>query len=259
MTSVVDVVNQALLQAGTQGVISSLDENGTEANVARLIYTPKIEALLRAAHWGFARQQDYLTLLKYAIDPDTGNPSDDPPPQPFLFEYLYPPDCIQARFIPRVYPVGTATSPPLTTGGSAYQFPMLAQTPAQFVIATDVIAEVPTKVILTDQPLAQLVYTKRLTDNPDLWDPSFQDAAVATLAVFFVNALSLNRATLQGNIALANSIIAQARAADGNEQLQSQDNLPDWLAIRAAGYPSQWQLGGYTWPVPMAWPGGQLY
>lgn len=261
MTSVVTVVNQALLQAGTQASISSMQENSPEANVANMIYTTQIEALLRSAHWGFAREQVYLTLLKYRIDPASGAASEDPPPEPFMFEYMYPDDCIQARFVPRIYQTGAGLSTPLTTGGSAYAYPMQAQVPAQFVVATDRIGvpAVATKVILTDQALAQLVYTKRLTDNPDQWDPSFTQAAVATLAAFFVAPLSLNRALMQANIGMANSIIAQARAMDGREQLQSMDHTPDWIGVRAAGYAAQWNFAYYNTPSAMAWPSGQLY
>lgn len=263
MTSKVDIVNEALAQCGTQSTISSFDEGSPESNIASLLYQTKIDALFRAAHWGFARYQVLATLLKQAADPTTGAPSSDPPPKPWLFSYSYPEDCIQLRFIPRVMNPNTATpSPPLTTGTSSSFTPQVwAEVPAKFVIGTDFDSEGNRiKVILTNEPLATLVYTARIED-PDLWDPAFREAAVATLAAWFVNPLNMSKSLIDTNMAIATAVITQARISDGNEQWQSQDHQPDWISVRkGGGYGSWWtDPSMYGWWSPMTFPNGLSY
>lgn len=263
MPSVIDVCNSSLAQIGSQSTISSItpSDGSTEANVLALLYQPKIDALFTAAWWNFCRKQATLTLLRQAFNPSTGQVSTDPPPLPFLFEYAYPEDCLTARFIPRYF-VGPAITPPLTTGNNI-QFwpPQMSEIPAKFVVGSGLDQQGnQIKVILTNEPLAKLVYSVRIED-PNLWDSSFYDAAVATLAAWLVNPLNMNRSLLQANIAIANRIIGDARVTDGNEGWHAQDHLPDWMAIRSEGGPwgGNWAAPGYNTWSSMAWPSGTSY
>lgn len=276
MVSPVDICNLSLGQIGEQITIQSISPPKpatVAANTCAMLYQIKISSLMRAAPWNFTRATSPLTLLKSAMNLTTGAPSTNPPPLPFLFEYLYPSNCLDARFIPRFCNYNTtstvsSSTPPLTTTPNATFWPVLvAQVPATFVVAMDTDSNGnQIKVILTDEPLAILVYTARI-DDCNLWDPNFVDAAIHTLAAFLVNPLNRNAGLLKQNVDMAREIIANARVNDGNEGLNAQDNIPDWIQVRgtyggAGGYGlgpnggGGW--GGWTW-TPMAFPGGLSY
>lgn len=247
----VQVVNIALAEIGTQSSISSFAETSPEANAAGLFYAPKLEALSRAAHWNCLRSQIELTLLKSVII--NGVASDSPPPRPWLYEYAYPQDCIKARFI-LPYWNSVYTGVPMTTAPAV--IPSLWEgPPVKFQVATDIINGSTVRVILTDMPQAIMVYTRRLLDDPDLWDPHFLAAATGTLGVYFVNALSRSRGLLQDQIAMVRAIINEARVSDGNEGLTYSDNMPDWIRVR--GQLDPYVTGGYFagWD-PFPFPGG---
>lgn len=254
MVSPVDVVNLALTEIGNQGLVTSISpsDGSIEGNAASLLYQPKIDALHRAAHWNFARRQLALTLLRATII--DGVTQTDIPPTPWLYEYLYPPDCLKARFIiPTID--NSAIEPPLTTATNVSgQF--FWGFPVKYVVANDNDKSGnPTRVILTNQQNAILVYTGRIV-NPDLWDPHFLSAATATLGAYFVNALGRNRELMKDQIEIAMNVINAARVTDGNEGLTAADHLPDWMRIRGYGpglldrdvWFSGWDL--------MAWPNG---
>lgn len=230
----VDVVNIALMEIGSQSTISSFTEGSTEANVASLLYQPKIDALHRAAHWNFSRKQVALTQLKASIIGSAV--STNPPPVPWLYEYAYPVDCLKARFVFPQPPPPSGTAPPLMGGVQSVMPYYTGMFPVNYVVGQDVDANgVPIRVILTNAPLAQLVYTARVT-NVDMWDPHFLSAASSTLGAWFVNALARNTALMKDQVALASNIIQQARVSDGNEGFTSTDHAPDWIRIRSFQY-----------------------
>jgi hypothetical protein len=111
-------------------------------------------------------------------------------------------------------------------------------------------------VILTNQDLAQAVYTANIT-NPQLWDSLFQAAMVASLGAFLVPALSLDIPLMQVQIKSADNIIAQARAMDGNEGVTTLDHTPDWILARAGAGGLGWNWSGSGWDSTyfnMCWP-----
>src|SRR5258707_9463531 len=122
---VTGICNLALLKIGQQVTIQSVTppkpDGSAPATACAVLYQPTIDALFGAAKWNFARKQVYLTQVKTAISTtSTPVPLADRPPQPWLFEYLYPADCIMARFVPAICVSTSATSStvPLTTGAS---------------------------------------------------------------------------------------------------------------------------------------------
>lgn len=261
MVDKVSVCNAALQFIGAQATISSIDppDGSQESNVAALFYQPRIDALHRTANWNFSRRQVVLTQLKTAISTTaTPVPLADRPPAPFLFEYEYPVDCLRVRYIPNLY-LNAGTTPALTSApNSAWPYPYWQSVPAKFVVGndTDVNGNV-IKVILTDQPQAQMVYTARIED-PNLWDAHFYDAACATLAAWFVNALARNRALMNDMIKIADAIIAEARRTDGDEGLTNADHIPDWQRVRgsnAVAWGGRWAMSFDA----ITWPDGQQY
>lgn len=244
MTSIVQVVNLALLEMSNRVQINSLSDNNPAANAANLLYTPKTQALLRAAPWAFARKQVILTQYKAAIV--NGQLSDDPPPQPWQYEYLRPADCLRARFV-QPYITNTASQGvPLTTAPNVLFPPAVANTRIPFVDAMDVDASNnPIKVILTQMPDAQLIYTADLSQYPDMWDPSFLSAVTAYLAAYFIAALAGDRAVMTNQISIAKSILDSARAVNASEAITSMDHTPDWMMARSGGFgnPAPWAPG----------------
>ena len=111
----------------------------------------------------------------------------------------------------------------------------------------------PLQTIVTNQSQAQLLYTVD-QPNPSIWDVQFQAAFVAALAAFLVPALSMQLPLMQLQINMAERLIAEARASDGNEGSNSQDHNPDWMRARAGGsggwYQGTWCGVGYD---NMAW------
>ena len=95
------------------------------------------------------------------------------------------------------------------------------------------------RVIICNQESAILCYNTRITD-PNVMDELFQDAWVAVLAARLVFQLSGDKALANQAITETNRLIAEARIADGNENLTVNDVTPDWLRTRG-------NFGGPNW------------
>lgn len=228
--SPIALCNQSLLAIGAQAQISSFDEGSTEANACAQIYTTQMTALFSSAHWNFARRQLILTQLKAAFI--NGSPSTNPPPTGWAYEYAYPGDCVQIRWLFST-PLQQNQSNPGSTVGIAG---CAALGPQQFQVGLDLDEQQnKIRVILTNAPMAQVVMTEYLEDV-SLWDSSFYQAAVATMAAFLVNPLGRNRALFADQVKIASQIIQQARVSDGNEGFTDQDHLPDWMQVRNQGW-----------------------
>lgn len=265
MTSPVDVCNLALDAIGSGLTITSLSPPAPQpnANVLARQYGPKMQALMRSAHWNFARFQIKLNLLK-ARQGTPENPAGTTlpqPPVPWLYEYEYPADCLAARFLICDPPTANSTgTPPIFPQTAGVIFPIFPETGWKFVVGTDTDASGNRiRVILTDLEFADLVYTADYTNNPDLWDPSFLMAAPAFLGAWLVNPVNRNANIFKEAVAMASSIVTTARISDGNEGLESVDHLPDWMRVREGfglgfGPPGVGQCF-YGWSA-LAFPGG---
>lgn len=246
---------------GNRISISSFNENSPAANTANLFYTPKTQALLRGANWDFGRKQSLLNVWKQAFNSD-GSVSSNPPPQPFLFSYLWPSDCLRSRFIlPYVTPISGV---PLTTGTVNTALPVVTDTRVPYVPAVDYDSNNnPLKVILTNLPNAQLVYTADLSQNPDMWDPLFLAAETALLAAYFIQALSGNIPLMSSQISIAKGALDAARAQNGNQGMVTADHLPDWIQARFSGAfgPGDSTVNGTWQPAwdPVVFPSGLPY
>jgi hypothetical protein len=222
-----------------------------------------MQELLRGVHWNFARKQAPLTLLQDRTGVQSGQfvGTGTPGMSNFTYEYDYPIDCMQARFLPLNWFASSATPvPPLTTAGNAFSQWYQPVTPAPFLITNDAIPglvggitnwnQLPDfgnaqghgiksrVVVLTNVRNAQLVYTARI-DEPNVWDPSFQQALAALLASRTATAIISDpkeaMAKQNAAIGIAKSTIADARQSNGNEGQQTADSLPDFIAVRGRG------------------------
>src|SRR5215472_1921575 len=95
------------------------------------------------------------------------------------------------------------------------------------------------RVIICNQEAAILCYNTRVTD-PNVMDEFFQDAWVAVLAARLVFQLSGDKGLANQALSTANRLVAEARIADGNENLTVNDVTPDWMRTRG-------NFGGPNW------------
>lgn len=159
MSSVVEICNMALARIGVSSFISNLNEPSNEARVCSLFYAPMRDFALRDGLWNFAKKQVGLA--------DAGTP-----PTQWAFKYTLPDDFLKAR---QIWMPGMPVLP------GTYEVP--GQT--VFVVDSRVRFEIALsgtqKVLLTNQPEAELIYTARVTDTT-LYDPIFVSALSYLLA-----------------------------------------------------------------------------
>lgn len=256
-TSVTSLCNRALLALGGKTQISSLNENSAQANACNLLFSPTYQSIARSAWWNCLQKQSTLSLISAAANTPE-NPTGTPPfPQtPWLYSYLLPSDCLKARSVLPTLPAQSTGGVPMTTAEIAAPIWLqgMRQIPFKIAYGADANGN-PKTIVLTNQAQALLNYTVD-SENPAIWDSQFQAAFVAALAAFLVPALSLHMGLMQANVSMAERMIAEARASDGNESTNTQDNLPDWMRARAGGsggwYQNNWYNVGYdsvSWPV----------
>lgn len=247
MASEVDIANQALGQISARATIASFDERSSEARSVRLYYADTLTALLRAAPWNFCRREDYLTLLKAApgtpenTDPGPGYWTPAMPPAPWLYSYLMPSDCVKFRFVLPQAQFGSVSGTPIFSVPSFVPAPAYAGRAQKFIVGTDFdLANNEVTTISTMQGTAIGVWNRRVT-NPDLWDSSFKQAMIDSLAVRLALPVTGDRNLAQLIKSWASSAMGSintARANDGNEGLTTDDHIPDWLRVR--GYAGSW-------------------
>lgn len=258
----ISIANRALLACGSRTQISAFPpgDSSVEAQAVATLWQPTFEQLGRTARWNALRKELQLSLLAAApTTPENPNGTTWPtPPLPWLYAYAYPVDCLAMQYVMPTYPLNTgASNPPLTINNAAQTWlPNGGQIPFVVSTWTDTNGS-PILIVLTNQCQATAVYTMD-QPNPAIWDSMFQQAMVASLAAFLAPALTLSEPLMQTNIKLAEEIIAQARAADGNEGVTVMDHIPDWYIARQGatanwyGYGGVTSWGGYMYSI--AWP-----
>ena len=217
--------------------------DGTAAGDAcSLYYQPVVDGFARAALWNCLRMQTGtpgskfpppLQLLKAApgTPEQTANPSLAAPPQPWLYEYALPSDCLRARFLVPLLMQPT-TSPPLTSAGGQMYPAVLRNASIPFTVAVDFDAtgnEV--QVILTNLCKAQLVYTRRLS-NIALWDSMFTEGAAAALATWLAPSLNGSVSLTGAAVSAAKMKLDAARVPDGDEGPQTMNREASWISAR---------------------------
>ncbi|MET4341942.1 hypothetical protein [Bradyrhizobium sp. RT9a] len=246
----VTLCNLALGQIAARTQITGLTPPAPPNNIAATtmagLYQLQVDAVFRAAHWNSARKQGTLTLLKAAIGtPENPDGSLPQPPIPWRYEYGYPTDCLKVRFVIPQPNLPAAGSAPLMTNVGVTNMPSV-NTSLPFVPAIDADADGnQIKVILTNACRAQAVYTARIL-NPDLWDPSLQNACIGALAAWACAPVSGSMERQKLAIGIASSLIKSARDSDGNEGITTMDYIPDWMQVRNAGA----GLGLFGWSPP---------
>lgn len=262
MTTKLEIANRALLSVGARSQVSSISpsDGSAEADAITTLWTPTFEQLARTARWNCLTKQVTLSLLQAAQGtPENPDGTSYPiPPTPWLYAYSYPSDCLAMRYVIPSMPMNDGSGVPATTLNNAAGtwLPSGGQIPFQVTLQYTE-NNSPFTVILTNQSQAEAAYTIN-EPNPAVWDSLFQAAMVASLGAFLVPALSLDMNLMSLQIKTAESIIKQARAADGNEGVTTMDHTPDWFVARAGGQGFGLGYGFTLWGgyVSMNWPGG---
>jgi hypothetical protein len=254
--SIVDLTNRALASIGSRSQVQSLNEGSAESNAANIFITPVFETLARTARWGCLKKQAQLSLIAAAPGtPENPEGATTPyPPQPWRYSYSLPSDCLFVRQLippPVVLPDGaTPIFPTLNTPGWFWN----KNIRYEVAYGTDALGN-NAQIILTNLTQAYAIYTVN-QPNPQFWDSMFQQAFVASLAAYLVPALSLDKPLMQMQIGIAEKLIMQARAVDGNESPVSQSREASWISARngSSGILGVGQNGPFLNYEQMSWP-----
>jgi len=191
--SEVAICNMALGHIGFAEEIESLNAASSTARKCRLHYAPIRDRLLSQLLWPFAKRQTALQLA--TEDPPTG----------WGYAYRQPADALHVF---SVIPDG-------------WRGPVLA---GQFPWQGQLSADGSSRLILSDQPDAQAVFTRSI-ENTSLFSPLFSECLVWSLAAAISGPLKVD-ATIQKNAAeMARYWFNEAGSRALAEQ--GQDEQPD--------------------------------
>jgi hypothetical protein len=266
-SSQISLSNRALSAIGSQASVTSIlpSDNTTQGDACSLLFIPTFTQLARTSWWNCLRAQTGygsqpslnfppLSLLAAAVGtPENPNGTTLPtPPGNWLYAYQEPVNCLKARAIIPYCPPQNTGVPIFPTGNQGRSwFFGIGQIPFEVGTGIDKNGN-PLNLIFTNQRNAMLQFIVN-NPNPAFWDSQLEAAFVAALAAFLVPALALHLPLMQGQIAIADRMIASARASDANEGSNTQDHQPDWITARSGGYYSQregWSGPGYD---QMSW------
>jgi hypothetical protein len=224
-----------------------LTEASNEAEQCLLLYAVTRDEVLSMAHWNFAKKTATLSLLKSAPGTPT-NPtgaaqwSSAYPAPPWLYEYAYPSDCVQFRYIIPQIDTGIIGTPIFSTVTGYSPFVGIPWNAVRYEVANDMISDQNQTVLLTNQYQAIGTYTYQVT-NTNLFSNNFVEALVCAIAAKLAQPLTGDRALRTEMFQLANLQITAARASDGNEGLTIIDTPADWITARDSINP--WTGPGY--------------
>lgn len=195
MSSNIEICNIALSRVGA-ALIQSLSDKSKSANACNTFLSLARDTTLRYHDWAFARKRVNLAQL-------------DEEYSGFDFVYQYPSDCLCARKITGAD--GSTTSVVWNTDTQRYNY----TGKVKYEIGLSSVSNTP--IILTNQELAELVYTARVT-NFNIYDSMFAEALAwklaADLAMPLVGKPEMQQAFYQ-NFLYA---ITQARVSNANEE-----------------------------------------
>jgi hypothetical protein len=187
-----DIINAALRHAGLKYSVGNLFDGSDAARAALDVYGQSRDALLKLQSWQFAQRQAQLSVAPVSAI------------IPWQYEYVLPADFLEVRAL---IPSGT-TSPELNPADIL------------FTVFNDSRAT-PSRVLLTNQSPAILLYTAQVTDMTQ-WDVGFAEALINELASVLLPVL--------GDARLAQ--LTEARAVSGRAQalgstaMQPPDDAP---------------------------------
>jgi hypothetical protein len=210
-TSETEICNIALTRIG-HGLISSLDENTTAAQVCNLHYARTRDAMLRAHPWNFAIRR--ATLAQSATTPN----------HEFTYYHVLPVDCLKV--------IRTNWEADGSIGTAIYGFP------GQMGYATQIapyrienVASVG-KCIACNEDTVKIEYIAQITDVAQ-FDDLFVDCLAQRLAAEVCMRLTDNQSATRTMWELATAKLAEARSTDAQEGTPREVvDLSGWLVAR---------------------------
>lgn len=208
-----EIYNLALNAVGTRSNVSDPSEESREAEVCRLWFGTVRDQVLRAAPWHSAKAYARLAVLAER-DTDEDWVAADPEPG-FLFAYSAPSDMLYPRHL------------------------------ADYSRFVSGVYNGTTRAIFTQTESAILFYTLRQV-NVSLWSPDLKMAIAQALAAYIAMPLHGKASRAAQAQQQANNLILSARETMANEDWNTLDVVPDWLAAR--GYAGTYPQTRYLYP-----------
>jgi hypothetical protein len=198
-TSEVLICNLALFRVGHTQRIDALTEASVPAELCKELFPVCRDRLLECFPWAFAKKRAVLASV-----------GDEP--TNWLFQYQYPSDCLKVRAI-----VIEGQRVPTPANKIPYE---VQQNTVNEGLA-----------ICTDQELAEIIYTVRVT-NPRLFTPGFVDALAWCMATELISPLARDPKFITLAANMYPLALAKAQALDMSE---NQEDYPtsEFINVRA--------------------------
>ena len=200
MTAIVDIYNMAVMEVGHSTAITDPNENTNAANLCRTFYPMCRDMVLESINWKFATKRVTLSLLP-------GKQTN------WEYAYAYPADGLFIQAIVR---------------------PGMRKPPKEHEVPFEIGNMDGARVILTDMPQAEAIYTVRV-ENPNLFTQLFTSALVYQLASKVAAPLT-GKAEMAANARAGYQLmLGHAAAANLNEAADGPDPDCEFVAIRGTG------------------------
>lgn len=209
VSSPAEVCNLALLKVGSRQLLTSLEENTAESQACKALYAHNRDLVLAAAEWSFSTRHAELAEVTDGAVSGWG------------YVYALPTDCGTPLYI------WTGARNPPPEDRLPFKLEWLEVLDATGRRTFD------GKVLLTDQPDAELVYARKMDrdQHTSLFTPGFVEALAAKLAMELVRAVPVK---LQGARDLAQEYrIALSSAVAQDRQASTPDVDPEGSLVRA--------------------------
>lgn len=194
----------ALARVGEKQAIDNLSANTTAAKLCRAIYEMSRDAVLEEFWWSFAKRRETLAVVA-----DDEDDAEARPNSPWTYVYELPTDCLLPRYI--------ETGLPNPAPDQKIPFEL-----------EDDGSE--GRLLLTNQPTAELVYTMRQS-NTGKFPPKFIDALAWRLAYELCASLPVKTGVAERMMQRYAYAVADAAASDKAHQTPSARPKP--ASVRA--------------------------
>lgn len=216
MASQIEICNLALSHVGAPS-IASLTENTRQSRECNRLYEILRDTVLSDFPWNFARKRLVLALLSSVTYSG------------WDYAYAYPVDCLKAREIYNPYTTKTYTDGQYVSGNYVESAVQVKADKIEFEIAAN--ADLDTRVILTMQEDAELIYTARVQDA-NMFSALFIDAFSWRMASDLALPLKGKAALQQQMMALYRERLGRGQQENANEGFEPPSGVSPYVVAR---------------------------
>lgn len=213
MTTEVDLCNMAIASAGSQDLISDLNEDSAEAKLCNLFYSQVRDGLLRKGTYTIARYTAVLNRLSSGFTL----------PQQWLYAYGLPSDCLRVFALTERYVDPNTVPKVFSIDNVTYSVPEIDIPLQPYELSS--LDDKSQPVLFANITPAFLLYARQIT-NPALFDQGLQDAIVTVLASKICYPLTNKVQRSKDLAAMARGVMDEAEAEAANEQGDTYDFIP---------------------------------